>query len=436
MLTLAIVGFLIILVFMYLVMAKRITAMAGLILVPVVAALALGFGPKMGTMIFDGVKKVAPTGIMITFAVMYFGIMINAGLFDRLVSVILKATKGDPLKVLVGTCVLAFGVSLDGDGVTTYMVTCTAMMPLVRQLGVNPLYAATVALMPASITNITPWGGPTARVLTMLQLDASDVFVPLIPGMAVAVVWCLFTAYYFGLKERKRLGFSAHNVTISPETITSAVAALGDADVKRPKLFWFNFSLTVLLLGGLIMEIMPLAVLFLLGAAIALVVNYPNVKEQQARITAQAENILPVVVMIFAAGTFTGILSGTKMLDQMAKLLITVIPPELGPHLGFVTAISSLPLTYFLTNDAFYFGVMPLIVKAAGVYGITPAQIGMAALVGQCAHLLSPMVASTYLLVSLSGVNYGDFQRVALPWAMGSSVIMLIVVLLMGLVPL
>jgi citrate transporter, CitMHS family len=432
MFTLAIVGFVMILVFMYIVMSKKATAMVGLILVPVIFAVALGFGPKLGPMIFDGVKKVAPTGIMIVFAVMYFGIMINVGLFDRLIQAILKFTKGDPVRIFVGTTILAFCVSLDGDGVTTYMVTCTAMFPLVKHLRMNPIKFATIALMPASVTNILPWGGPTARVMSALGLEAGDIFIPLIPGMLVAVVWCLIVSYYFGLQERNRLGYSLTDISAGQ---VSAAIALGDEKLKRPQLFWFNLALTLILVAGLLTEIMPLAVLFMIGSSLALLVNYPNVKEQQARITAQAENILPVIVMIFAAGTLTGIMTGTKILDQMAMFLVSVIPPSFGPHLGLVTAFSSLPLTYFLTNDAFYFGIMPVIVKTAATYGISAAEIGRAALVGQCAHLLSPMVASTYLLVSMTGINYGDFQKSALLWANGSSIVMLIVVLLMGLVP-
>ncbi|WP_312423617.1 CitMHS family transporter [Anaerospora hongkongensis] len=436
MFTLAIVGFLMILVFMYVVMSKKATAMVGLILIPILFALGLGFGPKLGTMIFDGVKKVAPTAIMIVFAVMYFGIMINAGLFDRLVSAILKATKGDPVRIFVGTSILAFCVSLDGDGVTTYMVTCTAMMPLIRQLGLNPLMAATVAIMPASITNILPWGGPTARVMTVLSLDINQVFIPLIPGMVIAVLYSLGVAYYFGQKERKRLGFIPGSNLNAHEAAATVTADENVNALKRPQMFWFNFSLTIVLLVGLVAEIMPLAVLFMIGSSLALVVNYPNVKDQQARITAQGENILPVITMIFAAGTLTGIMSGTKMLDQMAQFLVTIIPSQLGPHLGVVMAGASLPLTYFLTNDAVYFGIMPVIVKTAAAYGISSAEIARALLVGQCAHLLSPMVASTYLLVNLTGVNYGEFQKFALLWANGSSIIMLLVVLAMGLVPL
>lgn len=434
MFTLAIVGFVMIFVFMYVVMTKKSTALVGLVLIPLCFAIALGFGADLGPMILDGLKKIAPIAIMNIFAIMFFGVMIDAGLFDRLVETIQKATKGDPVRILVGTSILAFCVSLDGDGTTTYMVTCTAMLPIIRHFKINPLMAATVALMPASVTNLLPWGGPTARVMSILHLEPGDIFLPLIPAMAAAVIWSLFVAYYFGRKERSRLGYSLA-AAVSAHELAGKIS-MGDEKLKRPRLFWFNAALTLLLLIGLITDVMPLAVLFLIGTAVGLAVNYPDVKEQQACISSRGQDIISVVAMLLAAGTLTGIMAGTKMIDNMAQLLIAIIPPEIGSHLGVVSALASLPLTFFLTNDAVYFGIMPVIVKTAAVYGITPAEIGRALLVGQPAHLLSPMVASTYLLVNLTGVNYGEFQKFALLWANGSSLVMLLVVLLMGLVPL
>ena len=130
---LAIVGFGMITIFMILLMTKRITAMNGLILIPIAVALALGFGPKVGAMALDGIKKVAPTAVMIAFAMVYFMIMIDTGLFDPLINAILKAAKGDPIRVIVGTALLAGLVSLDGDGATTYIVALGSIRLSCRQ---------------------------------------------------------------------------------------------------------------------------------------------------------------------------------------------------------------------------------------------------------------------------------------------------------------
>jgi CitMHS family citrate-Mg2+:H+ or citrate-Ca2+:H+ symporter len=430
---LAFSGFLMVIVFMYLIMSKRLSAMTALMLVPMAFGLALGFGPGLGAMSLDGIKKVAPTGIMICFAILYFGVMIDAGLFDPLINRILKAVKGDPLKVVVGTAVLAGIVSLDGDGSTTYMITCSALLAVHRRLGIHPLILPAMAIMQNGVMNILPWGGPTGRVMSALNLEAADVFVPLIPAMAAGTLWVLFVAYRIGLKERARLG-TLQFKDIVAETATAA-ADEESQRLKRPRLFLVNLGMTVLLLAALVKEILPLNVLFMLGASLALIINYPKLKEQQVRIATHAANALPVIVMVFAAGIFMGIMSGTKMVDAMANSLVSVIPPSMGPHLALITALASLPFTFFLTNDAFYFGVIPVLVKTAATYGITPAEIARASLIGQGAHLLSPLVASTYLLVGLCGVDFGDFQKYTLLWAIGTSLVMLAFSLLIGIIP-
>ncbi|MDF2571888.1 MAG: citN [Sporomusa sp.] len=430
---LALMGFLMVIVFMYLIMSKRLSAMTALTLVPLVFGIALGFGPKLGVMSLDGIKKVAPTGIMILFAILYFGVMIDAGLFDPLINRILKAVKGDPMKVVVGTAVLAGIVSLDGDGSTTYMITCSAMLAVHRRLGIHPMVLPAMAIMQNGVMNILPWGGPTGRVMSALSLDASDVFVPLIPAMIAGTIWVLFVAYRIGLKERARLGTLQMSAVVS-ETATTAVDAEAEK-LKRPHLFWVNFGMTVILMAALVKELLPLNVLFMIGTALALIINYPKIKDQQARIASHASNALPVIAMVFAAGIFMGIMSGTKMVDAMAGSLISIIPPSMGPHLALITAIASLPFTFFLTNDAFYFGVVPILVKTAATYGITPAEIARASLIGQGAHLLSPLVASTYLLVGLNGVEFGDFQKYTLLWAIGTSLVMLALSLAIGIIP-
>jgi CitMHS family citrate-Mg2+:H+ or citrate-Ca2+:H+ symporter len=437
--TLAIAGFLMVVVFMYLIMSKRMSAMTALMLIPVIFAVALiGFDPKLGKMMWDGVKQVAPTGIMICFAILYFGVMIDAGLFDPLINKILQAVKGDPVKVAVGTALLAMIVSLDGDGSTTYMVTCSAMLAVHRRIGMHPLILPSIVLMMNSVMNIIPWGGPTGRVLAALKVEAGDVFVPLIPAMGIGALWVIFMAYRWGKKERARLGVHPETAAAIGETAASVtVSSDPDAErLKRPQMFWINLALTVLLMVCLVKEVLPLGILFMIGTGLALLINYRSVKEQNERIIANGANAIPVVAMVFAAGIFMGIMSGTKMVDAMAQTLINAIPASMGPHFAFISAAISLPGTFFLTNDAYYFGVLPVLAKAAATYGISAPQMGIAALIGQGCHLLSPLVPSTYLLVGLNKVEFGDFQKFALLPAIGISLLWMVYAIVFGLFPL
>ena len=426
---LAYAGFAMITLFMYLIMSKRMTAMNALVLIPIIFAVGLGFhDAKLGKMMFDGVKKVAPTGIMICFAILFFGVMIDAGLFDPIIKKILKSVKGDPMKVCVGTAVLAAFISLDGDGSTTYLVTCSAMMAVHRKLGIRPIILPALALLENSVMNIIPWGGPTGRVLASLGVESSQVFVPMIPGMVLGTLFVCFMGYRWGVQERTRLGKLEleHAGDFSMNSEDPEAAAL-----KRPEKFWINAALVAVLMVCLIMEVLPLAILFIIGTAIALLVNYKN-KEQQGRISANGANAMPVVTMVFAAGIFMGILADTKMIDAMAKIIIAAVPESMGAHFPVITALISLPGTFFMTNDAFYFGVLPVLAKAAATYGVDAAEMGRAALIGQGAHLLSPLVPSTYLLVGLNKVEFGDLQKFALLPAIGVSMIWLATAILLG----
>lgn len=433
---LSLLGFLMVATFMYLIMSNRLSAMVALILVPVLFALIAGFGTDLGPMMMDGVKSIAPTGVMLIFGILYFGIMIDAGLFDPLVNLTLKAVKGDPMKIVVGTALLALFVSLDGDGSTTYMIVIAAMLPLYKKLNMNPLILSAVTMLAGGVMNLLPWGGPTARAISALNLDVSQVFNPLIPGMIVGSCWVVLVAFFIGRKERKRLQSSKYSLSMDLQTFAEEAVAADIPDYKRPHLIWVNLALTVALMAGLLADVIPLMILFMIAFALALMINYPKLEAQKERITAHAGNALNVASMVFAAGIFTGILSGTGMVDAMAHTMVNMVPESLGPYLPIITAITSIPLTFFMSNDAYYFGILPLLAEAAATYGIDPAQMTIASLLGQPVHLLSPLVPSTYLLVGLAGVNFGDHQRYTLKWAIGTTLVMLATALIIGAISL
>ncbi len=439
---LSILGFGMVITFMYLIMSKRLSPLVALITIPILFALIGGFGAGIDEMMLEGIKKIAPTGVMLMFAILYFGVMIDAGLFDPLVRVILRFVKGDPMKIVLGTAVLAMLISLDGDGSTTYMITVSAMLPLYQRLGMNALNMTCVTILAGGVMNLTPWGGPTARAATALHVDPADVFVPLIPSMVIACAGVLLLAWYLGLKERRRLGVvtlpkggSWMDNSVSDDS--NPLPTVEDAeDIKRPKLLWVNLALTVALMTALIIGVLPMPVLFMVGFAIALVINYPNLAEQRRRVVNHAGNVLSVVSLIFAAGIFTGILNNTGMVEAMSHSFLAVIPESWGPYLAVITAAASMPFTFFMSNDAFYFGVLPILSEAAGNYGITPVEMARASLAGQPVHLLSPLVPSTYLLVGLAKVEFADHQKFTLKWAIAISMLLMVGSLLCGLYPL
>ncbi|AIT07829.1 citrate transporter [Sphingomonas taxi] len=420
---LALLGFLMVATFMTLIMTKRMTPLVALIVIPTIFGVIAGQAAGLGDMMIDGIKNLAPTGVMLLFAILFFSTMTDTGLFDPLVGRLIRLVHGDPTRILLGTVVLCALVSLDGDGSTTYIITIAALLPLYKRYDMNRLYLCCLLMATSGIMNLTPWGGPTARAASALKLDPATLFLPLIPGMIAGLASLLALAVWFGRKERARIGA----VQAREEAEFTGMAVSQYPEARRPKLIWFNGLLVVTLLTLLVWGLLPLSVLMMIAFAIAMIVNYPGVAEQKERIAAHAGNVLSVVSLIFAAGIFTGILGGTGMVEAMSKEVVGMIPPVMGPYMAPITALLSLPFTFFISNDAFYFGMLPILAEAGAHYGVSPMAIARASLMGQPVHLLSPLVPSTYLLVSLAGVDLADHQRFTLlPAAMVCAVMTLV----------
>jgi CitMHS family citrate-Mg2+:H+ or citrate-Ca2+:H+ symporter len=443
-------GFLMILTFMVLIMTSRMTPMIALILVPSIFGLIAGAGFGLGDMVLDAVEDMAPTAALLMFAIMYFGIMIDVGLFDPLIRWITTLLGNDPAKIVLGTAVLAGAVSLDGDGSTTYIITTSAMLPLYLKLGMSPVVLTCVAGLINGTMNIVPWGGPTVRAASALGVEPSEVFVPMIPSLICGIVVCIAFAWFLGVAERKRLGAidvsrlggsDGTSGKVSDGAADDASTSMSDTMLDptrttlRPKLRWFNLMLTVVVMVLLVIDIVPLAFVFMIGAAIALVVNFPKMKDQAQEMTSHAKSIVAVSGMVFAAATLVGVLNGTGMVNAMAEWITTVIPDSLGGYLAPITGLLSMPFTFFMSNDAFYFGVLPVLSETASNFGIEPLQMAQASITGQPVHMQSPLVPAILLLVSLANVDLGEHHKKVLWRAVIVSLVMLAVGLLVGPIP-
>ncbi len=465
--------------FMVLIITKRATPVVALILVPVAFGLLAGAGLDISDMITDGIKDLAPTAAMLFFAIIFFGIMIDVGLFDPVVRLVIRAVRDDPARLVVGTAVLAMVVSLDGDGSTTFIITTAALLPLYVKLGVSPVVLTVVAGLANGTMNILPWGGPTARAASALNIDTNDVFVPMIPALAAALVVVLLFAYHLGVLERRRIGtLEMKESLLAPREEVLVAAGTGSTipptpprrttggsseidstttgsdddetrdrdqsfssildpnrDTLRPKLLWVNAGLTVALLAILGADILAIPVLFMVFAGIALAVNFPHVRQQQAAITRHSSSIVSVVAMVLAAAVLTGVFNGTGMVDAIAHWLSDGIPAWMGPHMAIVIGVLSIPFTFLMSNDAFYYGVLPVLSETATRYGIDPTEMARASITGQTVHMQSPLVPAILLLVALAGVTLADHHKKVLWRATVVSLVMLGAGVLVGAIP-
>ena len=460
--TMTIIAWAMIIVFLALVMTKKMQPFTALLLVPLAFTLLGAFLGQytelvaaanevdaasvtlwdqikiIGDWTVAGVGQTANTGIMLLFAILYFAIMLNAGLFDPVTRAMIRFAKGDPVKVLLGTAIVAACVSLNGDGTTTTLICCTAFIPIYKKLNLKMMNLGVLVILMNTIMNLLPWGGPTARVISVLQgqpgVDEQTILRALIPGMVLSVIYMLGVAVFLGMRERKRVGIQH----LSNEELAALMAPESeeDAALKRPKNVWINAIMTIAIVVMLVLGTFPSMFLFLVGTGLALMINYKTIKEQKARISDNAGDALQVVILVFAAGIFMGLFTNSGMSDALASSLISLIPPQLGRFWGLIMAIVSAPGTFLLSNDAFYYGVLPVFAEAGYSYGFTALEIGTASLLGQAFHLLSPLVAFIYLLLNLTGLDMGEWQRESAKWAVGIFVIFILTAAVTGVVPL
>ncbi|WP_431289082.1 SLC13 family permease [Roseateles chitinivorans] len=283
---------------------------------------------------------------------------------------------------------------------------------------------------------------------------------PMIPSIVAGLLTVLVMAWFLGRQERKRIGKLNSLSDVEPGKFTAAKPAEGvnlllrDKDGRlgeathgaaamlmsrpnaRPKLVWLNFLLTMAVMTLLVIGPLPPSVIFLIGASIALILNFPQAAAQAEQIKTHATSIVGVVGLVFAATVLTGVLSGSGMVDAMAKWLVSVIPESWGPHLAIVAGVISIPMTFFTSNDAFFFGILPILSEAASHYGISPLEMARASIVGQPLHQSSPLVPSFLLLCGLAKVELGEHSRKTIWRAIVVSLVMLVVGGLTGAYPL
>jgi citrate-Mg2+:H+ or citrate-Ca2+:H+ symporter, CitMHS family len=411
----------------------RITSVVvALTLVPVAAAIAGGFARELGGFALDGMRSVAPTAALLAFAVVYFGLMNDAGLFQPIVARVTRAVGSDPLKVVIGTAVIATVAHLDGAGASTFMVTVPALLPIYRRLRMDPLTLTCTTAMAAGTMNILPWGGPTTRAAAALQLSVADLFNPLIVSTAAGMVAVFALAVTIGVSERRRVRQRTGRTQPVVEAIIETVES---ASVRTPAApWWFNAALTIVTLAALVLDVLPLAVTFLLATALALVINYPHVRDQHDRLNAHGSAAMVMVTTVFAAGLFMGILTKSGMLTSMARDAVAAMPQGVLAHMPVLLALASMPLSLAFDPDSFYFGVLPVLANASHAAGGSVVEVGRAALLGQMTtgFPVSPLTPATFLLVGLAEVDLADHQRRAIPYLLVISIVMTAAALVSG----
>lgn len=437
--SLAIVGFIMLFLIVYLLFKEKSIPMVLFITIPVIAAFIAGFSVKeVVDFIKAGIKTVSNMAILFIFSVTFFGIMSDAGMFDILVGRLVKKAEKNVIFIAVVTAIIAIFSHLDGATVTTVLVTIPALLPLYRKMNIRPQLLLIITGCGMGVMNLLPWGGPVVRAATVLNMDVNVLWHLLIPIQVVGLIATVGLAIIMAIREIKYHGAGQINVVVSNINIENS-KEIDEAieKLKRPKLVAFNLLLTFIMLVVLLFNKFPNYYVFMVGCSIALLVNYPSPKEQKARIKAHAPAALDVSAVMLSAGILVGILGKSGMLEAMTIPLLKIIPPFIAQYLQVIMGVLALPLGTSIGTDSYFYGIMPLAIEVGSNYGIEPLNMAISMLIGKNISLLvSPLVPATFLAIGLTNVELKDHIKYSLIPLWVVSLIMLVFAIIIGMVKL
>ncbi len=379
--------------------------------------------------IADGIQTTTSNGILFIFSVIYFGVLADSGLFDVIVGWLVKRAGNNVIAVTVVTAVIATIAHLDGTTAVTVLITIPSMLPVYKRMKIDTriLLCLTGACM--GVMNLLPWGGPTARAATVLAMDATELWHMLIPLQVVGLCMNILLAVLLGMMAIKQ----GAGLGKGEEVAADEKEKQDSAELKKSTPYLvFNFLLTAGVIALLSSGIGKSYVIFMLGLCILLAVNYPDQKLQDKLIKKHAPAALIISATLFAAGAMVGVFDGTGMLDAMASAIMAIIPAALGKYVHLIFGILALPLGLCVGTDAYFYGIMPLVMQVGETYGVASLNTALTMLIGKnLALMVSPLVPATYLAIGLTGTELKDHMKFSiLPYYLVSLLMLLFGVIL------
>ncbi|OYQ80714.1 citrate transporter [Ignatzschineria sp. F8392] len=429
---LSLIGFATILTIVTLLIRGKVIPIVALTLIPIIGALVAGFGmEEIGGFFKSGLGSVMNVVVMFIFAIIFFGILQDAGLFDPLINKMIQLTRGNIITICIGSVIIAAIAQLDGSGASTFLITIPALLPLYKRMRISPYLLVLLIGGSASIMNMIPWGGPLGRTASVIDMDVTELWRPLIPVQVVGMILMVGLATVLGMREKRRIAAlpASSEVEGSDEDLAPMTSDL------KPGLYLFNLLLTMGIIAILVTGIIPAGFAFMIGVAIALPVNFRTIQLQNECIKRHAPNALSMASIILAAGVFLGVLNGTGMLTSIAQDLINIMPEFMGRYIHLIIGFLGLPFDLLLSTDAYYFALLPVVDQIATSYGIASTSTAYAMIVGNIVGtFVSPFSPALWLALGLANIEMGRYIRYSFFWMWAIGILLLIAAIIMGVI--
>jgi len=408
------VGFIMLSVIVALLLSNKMSIIPVFGIIPIVAALILGFNLKdIQGFMGDGFASVLNTIILFSFAVMFFSLLSDVGMFDVIVNRVMKYLGNNVLVVLYIACFVTIISHLDGSGATTALVTIPTMLPIFKKMKIRSACVVFVMSIMSGAMNVTPWCASMLRVTSVTGLDAQELWRYLAPIQAFAIIGGLLLMIPVAMLEKKNgAGMTSEEFAELKESLNRPA----EVKVSRPVLI-FDMVLTAFMIVGLLLGWFGTAIGFIVAFGLALIANFRTVREQGAAIRSYGGPAINMVMTIITIGVLIGVMNGTGMIEGMTNAILSILPESLGRHLCFIVSLFIVPINTIIGSDNIYFAITPIMQSIVGIYGVTNFALATSIVI-PCAlaagiTLIGP---SPYLALGLADVTMGDHLKYSFKW--------------------
>lgn len=431
----AVLGFAMMLILTAVLVSGKFTPSIPMIVIPIIFAVIMrpSFS-DLSDWVTTGLKGQVSNAAMFTFAIIFFGVMMDAGVFDRLVGKMMLGAR-----TVTAVCILTVLATIvghsDGSGATTYLIVIPPFLMIYKKLNMRPLVLMCLVSLTAGVMNCLPWGGPCGRLAAGFGVSATDILVAELPGLIIGLVCCFLIALYYAVQEKKRGAGLPEGVKPS-DLFSEADKTEEEKALLRPRLFGFNVALIVLVIIAMFASGLPTFLCFMVAASVGLIVNYPGAKMQAERLKSYAPTVLTMVSVLFASGVFTGVLNNSPMKDAMVEVVSNILSGGTAAHINTIMGFLWGPLSALgLNHEACAYTIVPMLQSIAADY-ITPLQAAAGYLMTFVPQVfVNPGTAAMYIGLGLAGIEFKDHWKFTFKWAMMICTVCFAGSLLIGAIP-
>lgn len=404
----AIVGFATMILITTLLLKKKVSPIFAFTVIPIAAAFLIGASvSEVSGYLETGLDKTKGLMLIIFFSLPYFSVMSDAGMFNRIVEILLKHTRLSAVAISVITVLVALIAEIDGSVTATYLVTIPMMLPLYKKLKVDSRVLMFLCSASMCALFVTPWNARNLRASTLLNgIDNANnyIFTKMFPLMVLYIILCIIAAVIMAKIQIKK-GALAVTDDASEEV------KMEYKELARPRLFLFNLFLTIALILALAFAPCEDYFVFAIGLVIALTVNYPDLKLQEELLKSYGKQMYSVACAVFLSGVVVGVLSESGMMEAMVGFLVNIIPTALGPWMYLIVAVLSMPMMLIFTNDIWQYAFIPIVAGVGAKYGIANDVVVLTLLMNMGAMVSPVAQPQIYLACDLADVKLSDYVK-------------------------